>query len=41
MVETVLQEMEVMPISSDRFILPTVQMRWDEGIVLCSGTRDT
>lgn len=39
--EAVLQEMGIAPISSKCFILPTVQMRWDEGIVLCSGTSDT
>jgi hypothetical protein len=39
--EAVLQEMGIVPISSDRFILPTFQMRWDEGIVLCSRASDT
>lgn len=41
MAEAVLQEMGIVPLSSDRFILPTFQMRWDEGIVLCRGSSDT
>jgi hypothetical protein len=41
MAEAVLKEMGIIPISSDRFILPTFQMRWDEGIVVCSGSSDT
>ena len=41
LVEQILQEQGVARISSDRLIHPTRGMKWDEGIVLCSGAADT
>ena len=38
--ESVLREQGVALISSSRLIHPTFGMRWDEGIILCSGTAD-
>ena len=39
--EQVLQEQNIPLLSPDHFIQPTFGMRWDEGIVLCSGMTDT
>jgi protein-tyrosine-phosphatase len=39
--EQVLQEQHIPLLSLDHFIQPTFGMRWDEGIVLCSGAADT
>ena len=39
--EQVLHEQHVPLLAPDHFILPTFGMRWDEGIVLCSGAADT
>ncbi len=39
--EQVLREKGITPISFDHLIQPTFGMRWDEGIVLCSGATDT
>lgn len=39
--EQVLREKDITPISFDHLIQPTFGMRWDEGIVLCSGATDT
>ena len=41
LVEQILQERGVARISSDRLIHPTYGMKWDDGIVLCSGAADT
>ena len=41
LVEQILQEQGVARISADRLIHPTYGMKWDEGIVLCSGAADT
>ena len=41
LVEQILQEQGVARISSDRLIHPTYGMKWDDGIVLCSGAADT
>ena len=38
--EQVLHEQGIPPLASDRLIQPTFGMRWDEGIVLCSGATD-
>lgn len=40
LVEQVLHEQTIAPLSSDHLIQPTFGMRWDEGIVLCSGAAD-
>lgn len=39
--EQVLQEQHIPLLSSDHFIQPAFGLRWDEGIVLCSGAADT
>jgi hypothetical protein len=39
--EQVLHEQGMPPLAADLFIKPTFGMRWDEGIVLCSGATDT
>jgi protein-tyrosine-phosphatase len=39
--EQVLQEKQISLLAPDHFIQPTFGMRWDEGIVLCSGAADT
>ena len=36
----VLYEQGIVPISPHRLIQPTFGMRWNEGIVLCSGAAD-
>jgi protein-tyrosine-phosphatase len=38
--EQVLHEQGIPLLASDRLIQPTFDMRWDEGIVLCSGATD-
>ncbi len=38
--EQVLHEQGIPPLASDRLIQPMFGMRWDEGIVLCSGATD-
>lgn len=37
----VLHELGIPLMGSDHLIQPTFGMRWDEGIVLCSGATDT
>ena len=37
----VLRENGLTPLPVERFIQPTFGMRWDEGIILCSGDTDT
>lgn len=39
--QQVLFEQGIDPISPDRHIQPAFGMRWDQGIVLCSGAADT
>jgi protein-tyrosine-phosphatase len=39
--EQVLHEQGIALISPDSLIQPTFGMRWDEGIVLCSGAAET
>jgi len=39
--EQVLQEQHIPVLIPEHFIQPTLGMRWDEGIVLCSGAADT
>ena len=39
--EQVLQEHAIPLISPDRIIQPTFGMRWNEGIILCSGNTTT
>ncbi|HLX55652.1 MAG TPA: hypothetical protein VKR83_01365 [Ktedonobacteraceae bacterium] len=39
--EQVLRERSIAPIPSGHLIQPAFGMRWDEGVVLCSGTTDT
>jgi protein-tyrosine-phosphatase len=39
--ERVLHEQDTPLISSDRLVQPSFGMRWDEGVVLCSGVADT
>jgi len=39
--EQVLRERGIAPIPSDHLIRPAFGMRWDEGVVLCSGATDT
>jgi len=41
LVEQVLQEQGIALLPSDRLIQPTFGQRWEQGIVLCSGTADT
>lgn len=41
LVETVLQEQATALLSPDRLIQPRFGLRWDEGIILCSGMTDT
>ncbi len=41
LVERILQEQGVALLASDHLIQPTFGMRWDEGIILCSGRSDT
>lgn len=41
MAKQVLQEQGIPLLSSEHVIQPTFGMRWDEGIVLCSGMADT
>ena len=41
LVETTLQEQGVVLLSPDRLIQPTFGLRWDEGIILCSGQTDS
>ncbi len=37
----ILREQGCAPLPAERLIQPTFGMRWDEGIVLCSGATDT
>lgn len=39
--EHVLHEQGIAPISSSFLIQPTFGMRWDEGVILCSGAAET
>ncbi len=39
--EQVLYEQGIMLISSSFLIQPTFGMRWDEGVILCSGAAET
>ena len=39
--EQVLQEQQIPLLASDHIIQPAFGMRWDEGVVLCSGAADT
>jgi len=39
--EQVLLEQEIPLLSPDHLIEPTFGMRWDEGIILCSGATNT
>jgi protein-tyrosine-phosphatase len=41
LVERILQEQGVPLLASDHLIQPTFGIRWDEGIILCSGLADT
>lgn len=41
LVETILQEQAIAPLSPDHLIQPRFGLQWDEGIVLCSGMTDT
>jgi len=41
LVKQVLQEQGIALLSEDRLIQPVFGMRWDQGVVLCSGTTDT
>ncbi len=41
LVEQILQEQAISHLSPNRFIRPTFGLRWDEGIILCSGMADT
>jgi protein-tyrosine-phosphatase len=41
LVEEVLHEQGIALLSSDRLIQPTFGMRWDQGVILCSGVTDT
>ena len=41
LIERLLQEQGVTLLASDHFIQPTFGMRWDEGIILCSGLAAT
>lgn len=40
-IEHLLQEQGVIPLAPDRLIWPTFGLRWDEGIILCSGLAAT
>ena len=37
LIEHLLQEQGVSPLAPDHLIEPTFGLRWDEGIILCSG----
>lgn len=37
----VLREQNIAPLPTERFLQPTFGMRWEEGIVLCSGSTNT
>jgi hypothetical protein len=41
LVQRVLAEQRIAPLSPDHLIQPGFGMRWDHGIVLCSGSADT
>jgi len=41
LIETILYEQGVTLIAADRLIQPAFGLRWDEGIILCSGLTDT
>jgi hypothetical protein len=41
LIEHILQEQGVVLLALDRLIQPTFGLRWDEGIILCSGLTDT
>jgi hypothetical protein len=41
LIEHVLQEQGVTLLAPDRLIRPAFGLRWDEGIILCSGLTDT
>ena len=41
LVERVLQEQAIALLSPDRFIQPMFGLRWNEGIILCSGMTAT
>ena len=41
LIERIVQEQDVPLISSDHLIQPTFGLRWDEGIILCSGLTAT
>jgi hypothetical protein len=41
LIERILQEQGVTLLASDHLIQPTFGLRWDEGIILCSGLTAT
>jgi hypothetical protein len=41
LIEGLLQEQGVAPLAPDHLMLPTSSLRWDEGIILCSGLAAT
>ncbi len=41
LVEVVLQEQAIALLAPDRLIQPAFGLRWDEGIILCSGLTNT
>ncbi len=41
LVERMVQEQKIALLSSSHLIQPTFGLRWDEGIILCSGLTDT
>jgi hypothetical protein len=41
LVELVLRERGILLLPPERLIFPAFGMRWDQGIVLCSGATDT
>lgn len=41
LIEYLLQEQGVPPLAPDHLIQPTFGLRWDEGIILCSGLAAT
>lgn len=41
LVERIIQEQGVALLAQDRLIEPAFGLRWDEGIILCSGLTDT
>jgi hypothetical protein len=41
LIKQILQERGITLLPPDHLILPTFGMRWDQGIILCSGTTDT